>query len=291
MKNLFEYVANVSIKFNLKFSYKFFYKIFKFFLKDKIILKFPQCKFFAYPQKKDLSRWMIRNLKIWDENIINLIIKRINDSNSIFIDIGCNYGAYSIPISRIKNNLKVICFDPSRKSLDRLDENINLNNLKNIKYFKLGIGEKKGEGYFDDDINNYKNSGSFEINNKNFGYKINIDSIDNLVRENKIQIKKNVYIKMDIEGYEFFALKGLVKTINNYNVTIFFEFSKKILENHLDFEREFVEFLNKNTLKIYNSNFVEQNLTDLILDLNNLKEDHDVLDNFILQKKDNSNLI
>ena len=287
MKNLFEYVANVSIKFNLKLSYKFFYKIFKFFLKDKIILKFPQCKFFAYPQKKDLSRWMIRNLKIWDENIINLIIKQINDSNSIFIDIGCNYGAYSIPISRIKNNLKVICFDPSRKSLDRLDENINLNNLKNIKYFKLGIGEKKGEGYFDDDINNYKNSGSFEINNKNFGYKINIDSIDNLVRENKIQIKKNVYIKMDIEGYEFFALKGLVKTINNYNVTIFFEFSKKILENHLDFESEFVEFLNKNTLKIYNSNFVEQNLTDLILDLNNLKKDHDVLDNFILQKKDN----
>ena len=287
MKNLFEYVANVSIKFNLKLSYKFFYKIFKFFLKDKIILKFPQCKFFAYPQKKDLSRWMIRNLKIWDEKIINLIVKQINDSNSIFIDIGCNYGAYSIPISRIKNNLKVICFDPSRKSLDRLDENINLNNLKNIKYFKLGIGEKKGEVYFDDDINNYKNSGSFEINNKNFGYKINIDSIDNLVRENKIQIKKNVYIKMDIEGYEFFALKGLVKTINNYNVTIFFEFSKKILENHQNFESEFVEFLNKNTLKIYNSNFVEQNPTNLILDLNNLKKDHDVLDNFILQKKDN----
>ena len=287
MKNLFEYVANVSIKFNLKFSYKFFYKIFKFFLKDKIILKFPQCKFFAYPQKKDLSRWMIRNLKIWDEKIINLIIEQINDNNSIFIDIGCNYGAYSIPISRIKNNLKVICFDPSRKSLDRLDENINLNNLKNIKYFKLGIGEKKSEVYFDDDINNYKNSGSFEINNKNFGYKINIDSIDNLVRENKIQIKKNVYIKMDIEGYEFFALKGLVKTINNYNVTIFFEFSKKILENHLNFESEFVEFLNKNTLKIYNSNFVEQNITDLILDLNNLKKDHDVLDNFILQKKEN----
>ena len=284
MKNLFEYVANVSIKFNLKLFYKFFFKVFKFFLKDKIILKFPQCKFFAYPQKKDLSRWMIRNLKIWDEKIINLIIKQINDSNSIFIDIGCNYGAYSIPISRIKNNLKVICFDPSRKSLDRLDENINLNNLKNIKYFKLGIGEKKGKVYFDDDINNYKNSGSFEINNKNFGYKIDIDSIDNLVRENKIQIKKNVYIKMDIEGYEFFALKGLVKTINNYNVTIFFEFSKKILENHLNFESEFVEFLNKNTLKIYNSNFAEQNLTDLILDLNNLKEDHDVLDNFILQK-------
>ena len=70
-------------------------------------------------------------------------------------------------------------------------------------------------------------------------------------------------------------------------IILLMSFSSKYLENHLDFESEFVEFLNKNTLKIYNSNFVEQNLTDLILDLNNLKKDHDVLDNFILQKKDN----
>ena len=95
---------------------------------------------FCLPSKKDLSRWMIRNLKIWDENIINLIIKQINDSNSIFIDIGCNYGAYSIPISKIKNNINIISFDPSRKSLDRLDENINLNNLK--KAIKLSQLEK-----------------------------------------------------------------------------------------------------------------------------------------------------
>ena len=285
MKNLFEYIANISIRLNLKLPYKFFFKVFKFFLKEKIILKFPECSFVAYPQKKDLSRWMIRNLKMWDEKMIKLIIKQIKNDNSIFIDIGCNYGAYSIPISKIKNNLNIICFDPSRKSLDRLDENINLNNLKNLKYFELGIGEKKDTVYFDDDINNYKNSGSFEINNKNIGYLVNIDSIDNLIKENKIQMKKNVYIKMDIEGYEFFALKGLVETINNYDVIIFFEFSKKILENHVNFETEFTEFLNINNLKIYNANFVEQNPKDLILNLNNLKKDHDVLDNFILQKK------
>ena len=85
-------------------------------------------------------------------------------------------------------------------------------------------------------------------------------------------MKKNVYIKMDIEGYEFFALKGLVETINNYNVIIFFEFSKKILENHANFETEFTEFLNINNLKIYNVNFVEQNPKVLILNLNLLSQ-------------------
>ena len=62
-------------------------------------------------------------------------------------------------------------------------------------------------------------------------------------------------------------------------------YNVKNLENHVNFETEFTEFLNINNLKIYNANFVEQNPKDLILNLNNLKKDHDVLDNFILQKK------
>ena len=62
---------------------------------------------------------------------------------SIFIDIGCNYGAFSIPIAKLKTNLNIFCFDPSKKSLNKLKENIKLNDLRNIKYFELGIGEKK----------------------------------------------------------------------------------------------------------------------------------------------------
>ena len=285
MEKLFEYVANISIKYNLRLLYKIFYILFKLFLKKKIILKFSEYKFFAYPQKKDLSRWMIRNLKIWDEKMINIIIQNIKKNQSIFIDVGCNYGAYSIPISKIDSNLNVFCFDPSKKSLKRLVDNINLNNSKNIKYFELGIGETKKSVFFDDDLINYKNSGSYQINNRNIGYKINIDSIDNLIERNEIQPKKNIFIKMDIEGYEFFALKGLVNTINKYNVMIFFEFSKKILENHKFLKKEFTKFININNLKIYNINFIEQKPEELLLNIKNLKKNHNVLGNFILCKK------
>ena len=284
MEKLFEYVANRSIKYNLRLIYKIFFILFKSFLRKKIILKFSEYKFFAYPQKKDLSRWMIRNLKIWDEKIINIIIQNIKKNDSIFIDIGCNYGAYSIPVSKNDKNLKVYCFDPSRKSLERLNENINLNNLENIKYFKLGIGERKKSVFFDDNLNNYKNSGSYQINDKNIGYKINIDSIDNLIESNEIQPQENIFIKMDIEGYEFFALKGLVKTIKKYNVMIFFEFSKKIFKNHKFLEKEFIDFININSLKIYNINFIEQRPEDLFLNIKNLRKSHEVLGNFILKK-------
>ena len=285
MEKLFEYVANASIKYDLRLLYKIFFIIFKFFLRKKIILKFSECKFFAYPQKKELSRWMIRNLKIWEEKMINIIIKNIKKNDSIFIDIGCNYGAYSIPVSKTNSNLNVYCFDPSKKSLKRLVENINLNNLKNIKYFELGIGEVRKSVFFDDDLINYKNSGSYQINNKNIGYKINIDSIDNLIERNEIQPRENIFIKMDIEGYEFFALKGLVNTITKYNVMIFFEFSKKIFENHKFLKKEFIEFININNLKIYDIDFIELKPEELFLNIKNIKKNHDVLGNFILYKK------
>ena len=285
MNKIFELIANISIKYNLKYSYKIFYILFKFFLKKKIILNFDNYKFYAYPEKKDLSRWMIRNLKIWDKKNIYLIKNKIYKKEAIFLDIGCNYGAYSIPIAKYNEKINVYCFDPSKKSVDKLIENIKLNQIKNIKFFQIGIGEKLKKVNFDDNLSNYKNSGSYQVIDSNAGTKIDINSIDNLILDGIITPKENIFIKIDIEGYEFFALQGLTKTIKDYNVMIFFEFSKNILKNHENFKFKFNEFIKTNNLIIQNNQFEEQDLDQMFLKLNNLGPNHEVLDNFILMKK------
>jgi FkbM family methyltransferase len=282
MHHFYQYIVNIFIRYELTILNKIFYKILIYFLTEKIILNFNQCKFFAYPDKKDLSRSMIRNLRISDDEAVNFIISNLKKDNSIFIDIGCNYGAFSIPISKLKNNLDIFCFDPSRKSLNKLIENIKLNDLRNIMYFELGIGERTKTVLFNDNLDNYKNSGSYQIDNLKEGYKINVDSIDNLIEKKIIKPKENIFIKIDIEGYEFYALNGLTKTIKNYNVMILFEFSKKILQNHYNLEEKLLNFLDDNNLRIYNLKFVEQNVKNLFLEINKLKKEHDVLGNFIL---------
>ena len=244
-------IANISIKYNLKIFYKIFFNLFKYFLKKRIILNFIKYKFIANPEKKELSRWMIRNIKIWDESIINIIIKNIKDNNSTFIDVGCNYGAYSIPVAKIKNEINVYCFDPSQSSLDKLTDNIQLNKIKNIKKFKIGIGDKEKIVFFDDNLKNYKNSGSYRINSNEIGTKIKINSIDNLIEKKIIKPKKNIYIKLDIEGYEFFALQGLIKTLKKYNVIVFFEFSKSLLEASRDYSRAFSWIVSNNIEVIF----------------------------------------
>lgn len=286
MINLFfKHVVNFYIKKDQKIIYRFFFNFFKFFITKKIILDFSICKFYAYPKKKDLSRWMIRNLQIWDKENIELILNIIKGKKYIFLDIGCNYGAYSIPIAKNNNNINVYCFDPSKDTLTKLEENIKLNNIQNITYFDIGIGEKEKYVFFDDNIENYKNSGSFQINNSNLGKKIKINSIDNLINQNFIKPNKNIIIKMDIEGYEFYALQGLEETINKFDVIIFFEFSKKIIENHKNLEKDLLRFIQSNHLKIYDKKFNKKNLHQLFIDIKKLSNEHEVLDNFILTKK------
>ena len=281
----FQYVANFCITKNIKFFYKIFYNFFKFFINKKIILNFRECKFFAYPQKKNLSRWMIRNLQIWDKEYIELISSIIKKKKYIFLDIGCNYGAYSIPIAKNFNDIDVYCFDPSENTLKKLEENIRINNIQNITYFNIAIGEKEKYVFFDDNIENFKNSGSFQINNSDLGKKIKINSIDNMINQNLIKPNKDIVIKMDIEGYEFYALQGLQKTINTFDVIIFFEFSKKIIENHENLEKDFLSFIKSNDLKIYDKEFNKKNLHELFVDIEKLSSDHEVLGNYILTKK------
>jgi len=284
---MYELILNFLIRNNFQYINKILFNLFKFFLKKKIVLNFLKFKFYAYPQKKELSRWMIRNLKIWDKEHIEIILNQIISDNAIFIDIGSNYGAYSIPIAKLKNKINVYCFDPSEKALNQLKDNIELNNIKNIKHFNIGIGEKKKSVYFDDEIQNYKNSGSYEINNKNLGKKIEINSIDNLIESKEIFPKKNVIIKMDIEGYEFLAIQGLKQTISKYNVFIFFEFSKKLILNHDNLQILLKKFLEQNNLKLFNLKFDQIKIEELFDEIKYIPKGHEVLGNYVISKNIN----
>lgn len=281
---MYELILNFLIKHNFQYLNKIVFNFSKFFLKERIVLNFLEYKFFAYPQKKQLSRWMLRNLKIWDKENIEIILSQIKNKKTIFIDIGSNYGAYSIPVAKLNNKIDVYCFDPSEKALNQLKDNIKLNNIKNIKYFKIGIGEKKKFEFFDDEIQNYKNSGSYEVNHNNLGKKILINSIDNLILNGDIIPKKHIIIKMDIEGYEFLALQGLMQTIKKYDIFILFEFSNKLILNHGNLLISFKEFLKQNNLKIYDLKFNEIKIEELFNKIKFISKDHEVLGNFIISK-------
>ena len=147
--------------------------------------------------------------------------------------------------------------------------------------------KKKKFVYFDDEINHYNNSGSYEINNKNLGKKILVNSIDNLIMNGEIIPKKNIVIKIDIEGYEFLALQGLIETIKKFNVFILFEFSIKTILNHDNFSILFKKFLNQNNLKVFNSDFNEIKIEEMFKEINFLSKGNELAIDYIISKNIN----
>ena len=139
--------------------------------------------------------------------------KEIN--SEFFIDIGANIGFYSILLS--KHFKQTYSFEPNKRNFQVLTKNIKTNNLNNIKLFNYGLGENTEEliGSSNTKGELFQTSG-FSISRNNYeGEKVSIKKGDNILLFNN----KTLTIKIDVEGFELFVLKGLKNTlINNYCV-------------------------------------------------------------------------
>ena len=285
LKALFQHKINIYIHKKKRFFYFFYYSFLKNLIKSDLILPFKGYKFYASTEKKSSSRWMIRNLVQWDKKNVEIIIKLIKKYNSTFIDCGCNFGAYSIPIaSKFKNNI-IYSIDASDQAIKSLKKNINLNKIKNIKYFNLGISDKNETKYFDDNIKNYSNSGSYRFVQNKTNKKIKLFKLDYLFEKKLIRLKRSVIIKIDLEGYDFLALRGMVKILKKFEVIIFFEFSRLLIKNSKNFDKEFFYFIKKNKLNLYNLNFKKKNVSELLNILSKTTKNRETIGDFIITNR------
>lgn len=287
--NLFpHYIVRKSI-FNKKIFY-YIFSIFKFFLEKPVILDFKFYKFLAFPQKFDYSRFLLTRGDLPDPRELDLIKKIIKNKKNLFIDCGSNYGLYSIPIAAFNKNCDVYAFDASKSVKKTFLQNLKLNNLKNISYYNLAIGETNKTVIFHEDIlNDIKSStgSGFVINridNKKFDYKIKIIRLDNFFSYVKLKKYELVFIKIDLEGHDIKAIYGSLGIIKKIKTVILFEFSKMIYTNNFN-EKKFINFLKKNNLIITDLFLEKITLKELNNKIDSLDSSHQTCGNYLLFKK------
>ena len=104
------------------------------------------------------------------------------------------------------NYKKIFAVEPDEKNFEKLKNLIREKNYKNIEIFNCGAWDKK-------DTLIFQNKGNSSASISQSGdIKISVDSIDNIVGEEKID-----FIKMDIEGSELKALNGALKTLKKFS--------------------------------------------------------------------------
>ena len=193
---------------------------------------------------------------IYEKEEISIISKIINKKSNV-VDIGANIGNHSLAFSKIAK--KVYSFEAHPKTFQILK--FNCMNDQKVKLFNIGVSNKKGNLFF-------KNTKSYNVGGRNLNYsgsiKSHINKLDNLINpKEKIDL-----IKIDIEGHEYQALRGMSKILSNNKSFLVIEFC----ENSISIRRRIINFLiSQGYLNAYlfvnNKNIFKKNYLNLLVNI------------------------
>lgn len=161
-------------------------------------------------------------------------------NNSVCIDIGANIGYISMGMAAIARQGKVIGFEPDQINYASAIENLSLNNLPNLEIVNLGLGENSSEAVIDVQVSENRGRNRIAVDAQD-GEKIIIVKLDDFLSQRNID--KVTFIKVDIEGYEYKALKGAEKTLRQCLPTLFVEIDEENLAYQGDCAKDVLEYL------------------------------------------------
>lgn len=231
---------------------KIYIKLLGFILSfnKEFIVHFKNIKMFI--NLKDPLDKLIFYKNEYEEEQIDFLCCWINKNEpNIFIDIGANFGIYSLRISKLFKTLKVIAFEPVPITFNKLKINIKINNLeKKIKAYNFGLSNTNGsKKMITLKRKNYIQSGGFSFNIPK--RKLNNDEI---IQNHKSQIgdkflkfkNKIIVIKIDVEGHEDKVLLGIKNLIKNNKIFLQIEiFDKNFKKVNKFLLQEGFKFINK----------------------------------------------
>ena len=279
------YLKNIDIK-SLKgnFYYYLLFRLCRKFLNNHIEIRIGSFKIFASNNKNKTSYFLLKKCSFGDDHELKTI-KKFSKLNKIFLlDCGANYGFYSFYTGSLSAENQIIAFEASINTSKEFKANLALNNFKNIKIKNLAVTNKENEFLkFNESIKDWESSLTDNSFIKSNSLQIKTTKIDYILKNENLD-EYHLFIKLDIEGNEFDAIKGSLDTIQKYSPLIIIEFSKYNLDNNRD-NLNFLEFfLEKFDYSIYTTSSNKIKTKKIIDLLENLDDSHQTIGNYYLIK-------
>ena len=178
----------------------------------------------------------IQQLGHWEFNqlleILNIYEKFYSQRNGTMLDIGCNVGSWSLPLAQRYQQNTILAIDCQQLALDCVNQTIELNALHNVQVEFCAISDHCGQVQHNKINYGWKaNFGAYEFEppmyDSDFNGKLLSESeIVQVKSIDSFDLDSVVFIKLDIEGMEYQALKGSVDTIERCGPFVVFEHHK-----------------------------------------------------------------
>jgi FkbM family methyltransferase len=170
--------------------------------------RIENCIFRFYPSK--LS-WLLWTNPDGYDNELNFLKKYLK-LGDVVVDIGANIGVITLSSSSFVGQGGIVySFEPNPKTFEYLKGNVDENRFSNIRLYQLAVGEKSAvTNFIDDSSDDLSNSISLENINSGNNPLIQVQPLDEII-PNSVRIH---LLKVDVEGFEIFVLKGAEKCLS-----------------------------------------------------------------------------
>ena len=181
----------------------------------------------------------------------------LNLKGKTIYDIGGHIGVFSIFFSKMSGaNGNVFTFEPNSENIKKINDNIMLNNIDNVKIIDYGISDKR------ENVELFVRKGASATGSMNINIQstiadekyyeileVKVDALDNLIVNNHLPLPE--FIKVDIEGMEYFGLLGMQDTIMKKYPELYIEIHGSNSDDKLSMIRQVSTLLFDMSYKIY----------------------------------------
>ena len=169
------------------------------------------------PQEREFGQ-TIAHHGAWEPHVIALIRENL-PLGGVFVDVGANLGVMSMNAAdAVGPGGKVIAIEPNPKNADQFLRGVLVNGFDNVVLHQIAASDSYGVIFTTRASNGKFTPTSDPMQIDNPTQTMPLDDV--LAREDRIDL-----IKLDIEGYEPLALRGLTRTLDRCKPRVLCEFN------------------------------------------------------------------
>ena len=147
-----------------------------------------------------------------EREILELLTTEARPGDVVF-DIGSNVGLYAVLLAKaVGSSGKIVAFEPHLQSCRRLTQNLELNNLENVRSFSKALSDKTGKA-------------TLHVGSVNGNFSLVEPLAQTVAEEQQVEVIEGdrlreeemlplpTVVKIDVEGYEHAVIRGLRQTL------------------------------------------------------------------------------